>query len=83
MNAGMHFIGWLAPELDDATIAKELASHQIYTYALSDYCVQRYLPPGLLIGFAGTPVEQAEEKVEALAQALLKMGHSLQSGHKN
>lgn len=83
VNAGMHFIGWLAPELDDATIAKELASHQIYTYALSDYCVQRYLPPGLLIGFAGTPVEQAEEKVEALAQALLKMGHSLQSGHKN
>jgi GntR family transcriptional regulator/MocR family aminotransferase len=77
VNAGMHLIGWLAPELDDDAIAKELAQHQIHTYALSDYCMKRYLPPGLLIGFAGTPVEQAKEKVEALAQALLKMGHTL------
>ena len=77
VSAGMHVIGWLAPELDDAAIARELARHQIHTYALSDYCVQRYLPAGLLIGFAGTPVEQALEKVEALAQALRKMGHTL------
>ena len=77
VNAGMHLIGWLAPELDDDAIAKELAHHQIHTYALSDYCLQRYLPPGLLIGFAGTPVEQARDKVEALAQALIKMGYTL------
>lgn len=77
VSAGMHVIGWLAPELDDAAIARELARHQIHTYALSDYCVQRYLPAGLLVGFAGTPVEQALEKVEALAQALRKMGHTL------
>lgn len=77
VTAGMHLIGWLAPELDDDAIAKELARHQIHTYALNDYCMKRYLPPGLLIGFAGTPVEQAREKVEALAQALLKMGHTL------
>ncbi|WP_449429912.1 MocR-like pyridoxine biosynthesis transcription factor PdxR [Pseudomonas putida] len=77
VSAGMHLIGWLAPELDDQAIANGLAQQQIHTYALSDYCINRYLPPGLLIGFAGTPVEQAEEKVEALAQALLKMGHTL------
>ena len=77
VNVGMHVIAWLDPGLDDAVIAKELARHQIHTYALSDYCVKRYLPPGLLIGFAGTPIEQATEKVEALAQALLKMGHAL------
>ena len=77
VDAGMHLIGWLPAELDDDVIAKELARHQTHTYALSDYCLTRYLPPGLLIGFAGTPEEHAEEKVEALAQALLKMGHRL------
>ncbi|WP_372874852.1 PLP-dependent aminotransferase family protein [Pseudomonas sp.] len=75
VDAGMHVIGWLAPELDDAAVASGLASQQIYTYALSDYCIQRYLPPGLLIGFAGTPEDQAEDKVAALAQALRAMGH--------
>lgn len=77
VDAGMHFIGWLAPELDDRAIAKELAAQHIHTYALSDYCLHRYLPPGLLIGFAGTAEAQAEEKVEALAQALLRMGYRL------
>nr|WP_218583899.1 PLP-dependent aminotransferase family protein [Pseudomonas akapageensis] len=77
VDAGMHLIGWLAPELDDQFIAQELARYQTHTYALSDYCMERYLPPGLLIGFAGTPEDQAGDKVEALAQALLKMGYTL------
>ena len=75
VDAGMHLIGWLPPELDDAAVASGLASQQIYTYALSDYCMRRYLPPGLLIGFAGTPEEQAEDKVAALVQALRNLGH--------
>jgi GntR family transcriptional regulator/MocR family aminotransferase len=77
VEAGMHLIGWMPPELNDAAIAQGLASRQIYTYALSDYCIQRYLPPGLLIGFAGTPEEQAADKVEALAQGLINMGYRL------
>jgi GntR family transcriptional regulator/MocR family aminotransferase len=39
--------------------------------------MQRYLPPGLLIGFAGTPEEQADDKVAALVQALRNLGHRL------
>lgn len=77
VDAGMHLIGWLAPELDDAAIASGLASQQIYTYALSDYCMRRYLRPGLLIGFAGTPEEQAGAKVAGLAQALIGLGQRL------
>ncbi|MBH3413400.1 hypothetical protein I5P85_21595, partial [Pseudomonas putida] len=42
----------------------------IYTYALSDYCLQRYLPPGLLLGFAATPAEQAARRASELANAL-------------
>ncbi|MND64073.1 HTH-type transcriptional regulatory protein GabR [compost metagenome] len=77
VEAGMHLIGWLPPELDDDVIARELSRQQTHTYALSDYCIQRYLPPGLLIGFASTPEEQAQSKVEGMAQALLKMGYRL------
>ncbi|MDT4869002.1 HTH-type transcriptional regulatory protein GabR [compost metagenome] len=75
--AGLHLIGWLGEAEDDDAIAQGLARQQIYTYALGDYCLKRYLPPGLLVGFAGTPVEQAGEKVEALARALERLGHRL------
>jgi GntR family transcriptional regulator/MocR family aminotransferase len=79
VEAGMHLIAWLPPELDDDAIAKELATHNIHTYALSDYCLEHVLPPALLIGFAGTPEDQAEERVEALARALSKMGYLQQA----
>ncbi|MFZ6047676.1 PLP-dependent aminotransferase family protein [Pseudomonas sp. CR3202] len=75
--AGLHLIGWLGEKVDDDAVAQGLARQQIYTYALGDYCLRRYLPPGLLIGFAGTPEEQAGEKVEALARALERLGHRL------
>ncbi|MNZ35948.1 HTH-type transcriptional regulatory protein GabR [compost metagenome] len=73
-DAGMHLIGWLPAELDDQAIAQGLVRHRIHTYALGDYCLQRYLRPGLLIGFSATPEAQAAEKVEALAQALQQLG---------
>lgn len=75
VEAGMHLIAWLAPQLDDQALARQLAEHGVHTYALSDYCLNRYLPPALLLGFAGTPQDQAEAKVEALVQALRAIGH--------
>ncbi|MEG0964199.1 MAG: PLP-dependent aminotransferase family protein [Pseudomonas sp.] len=77
VEAGMHLIAWLPPHLDDQEVARQLALQGVHTYALSDYCLQRYLPPALLIGFAGTAQEHAETKVEALVQALKVMGHAL------
>jgi GntR family transcriptional regulator/MocR family aminotransferase len=79
VDAGMHLIAWLPAALDDNVIAKELARHNIHTYALSDYCIAHVLPPALLIGFAGTPENQAQVRVEALAQALRKMGYLQQA----
>jgi GntR family transcriptional regulator/MocR family aminotransferase len=74
-DAGMHLIAWLPPELSDTDIARQLAQHNIHTYALSDYRIKHALPPALLIGFAGTPENQARERVEALAQALRTLGY--------
>lgn len=76
-TAGLHLIGWLEQGVDDDAVAQGLARQRIYTYALGDYCLRRYLPPGLLMGFAGTPTEQAAEKVEELARALERLGHRL------
>ncbi|MDN7140031.1 PLP-dependent aminotransferase family protein [Pseudomonas sp. JQ170] len=75
VDAGMHLIAWLPPHLDDQQVARQLAEQGVHTYALSDYCLQRYLPPALLIGFAGTPQGEAPAKVQALAQALRALGH--------
>lgn len=77
VEAGLHLIGWLRDGLDDEALAQGLAGHQIYTYALRDYCLKHRLPPGLLIGFAATPEGQAGEKVAALAKALERLGHHL------
>ena len=74
-DAGMHLIAWLPPELSDTDIARQLAQHNIHTYALSDYRIKHSLSPALLIGFAGTPENQARERVEALAQALRTLGY--------
>ncbi|MNF40425.1 HTH-type transcriptional regulatory protein GabR [compost metagenome] len=75
VEAGMHLIAWLPAHLDDDALARELGQHDIHTYPLSDYCVEHVLPPALLIGFASTPEDQAQARVEALAQALDKMGY--------
>lgn len=75
VDAGMHLIAWLPPQLDDDALAKDLARHNIHTYALSDYSIAHALPPALLIGFAGTPVNQAQARVEALARALCELGY--------
>lgn len=77
VEAGLHLIGWLNDKTDDQTLALGLSRQQIYTYALGDYCLKRYLPPGLLIGFAGTPQQQAREQVQGMARALAALGYRL------
>ncbi|MNJ65634.1 HTH-type transcriptional regulatory protein GabR [compost metagenome] len=77
VDAGMHLIAWLPTHLDDQEIARQLAQQGVHTYALSDYCLQRYLPPALLIGFAGTAQDQAHAKVDALVNALKTVGQAL------
>ncbi|MDH4872184.1 PLP-dependent aminotransferase family protein [Pseudomonas sp. BN515] len=74
VEAGLHLMGWLPEEMDDDALARGLADHQVYTYALRDYCIRHYLPPGLLLGFAATPETQAEQRVQEFAQALRAIG---------
>lgn len=74
VESGLHLMGWLPDDQDDDQLARQLGKHQVYTYALRDYCVRHRLPPGLLLGFAATPEQQAERRVQELAQALTSLG---------
>ncbi|BAU75769.1 MocR-like pyridoxine biosynthesis transcription factor PdxR [Metapseudomonas furukawaii] len=74
VESGLHLMGWLPDDQDDDQLARQLGEHQVYTYALRDYCVRHRLPPGLLLGFAATPEQQAERRVQELAQALTSLG---------
>ncbi|MNR59295.1 hypothetical protein D3C85_1805230 [compost metagenome] len=74
MEAGLHLMGWLPEEMDDDALARGLADQQVYTYALRDYCIHRYLPPGLLLGFGAIPETQAEQRVQEFVQALRAIG---------
>ena len=74
VEAGLHMIGWLPAEVDDDALARGLVEHQVYTYALRDYCLQRYLAPGLLLGFAATPQTQARQRAQELAEGMRRLG---------
>lgn len=74
VESGLHLMGWLPDDQDDDQLARQLGEHQVYTYALRDYYVRHRLPPGLLLGFAATPEQQAERRVQELAQALTSLG---------
>ncbi|OWP47467.1 PLP-dependent aminotransferase family protein [Pseudomonas nitroreducens] len=74
-EAGLHLLGWLPEGSDDTAVARGLAEHQVYTYALRDYCIRNDLPPGLLLGFAAVPEEQAGRRVQEFARALKAMGY--------
>ncbi|GLZ88570.1 transcriptional regulator [Metapseudomonas resinovorans] len=74
VEAGLHLIGWLPEATDDAALARSLADHQVYTYALRDYCIRHQMPPGLLLGFAAMPETQAEQRVQEFARGLSALG---------
>lgn len=76
-QVGLHMMAWLPEAVDDEALAQGLGQHDVFTYALSDYCMTRYLPPGLLLGFAATPEHQAADKAIGLVRALKALGHAV------
>ena len=76
--AGLHDIGWLAPELDDADITRRAEAEGTIVSPLSSYRVQSQeapteqdpaqQAPALLFGYAGFPADELEEAVRRLAR---------------
>jgi len=52
-GSGMHLVGWLAPEADDADVSRRAASRGVDAIPLSAFAVGRGVGrPGLLLGYA-------------------------------
>ncbi len=71
-EAGMHLVGWLPQGSDELRITQHLAANGIETPPLSQYCVEPYPRPALLLGYAAWTVEEIREGVRRLAGALRK-----------
>ena len=69
-DAGMHLVGWLPDNLDDRRIADRLAARDVVASPLS--ALTTHAPPrsALLLGFAGSGVEELRRGVEVLAREL-------------
>jgi len=70
LNAGLHLIGWLPPELDDRRIAENAWRRGLLPRPLSDFVVEGRFPPALMLGFSNLPDEQMDAAVRALGEAI-------------
>uniref|UniRef100_UPI001C4E0EF3 aminotransferase-like domain-containing protein n=1 Tax=Rhodococcus qingshengii TaxID=334542 RepID=UPI001C4E0EF3 len=51
---GLHLIGWLPDGTDELNLAEQAAHHNLHLWPLSQHCINRALPPALLLGYAGS-----------------------------
>ena len=69
-RTGMHVVGWLPEHFDDQSVAAAAFEAGLETPALSTYCTERVLPPGLVLGFAAVDEKAIRSAVTRLAQVL-------------
>jgi GntR family transcriptional regulator/MocR family aminotransferase len=69
-HAGLHLIGWLRGDVDDARAAARAAAHGVEAQPLSAHAMQPYGRAGLLLGYAATPEPDIVAGVRQLAAAL-------------
>ncbi|MGH7555662.1 MAG: PLP-dependent aminotransferase family protein, partial [Longimicrobiales bacterium] len=67
---GLHAIGWLLDDLDDEAVSAAALARGIEAPALSHFCVERRLPPALVIGFAAIDECAIRPAVKRLARAI-------------
>jgi GntR family transcriptional regulator/MocR family aminotransferase len=67
---GMHLIGRLPPGTSDVDVARQAGERDLWPVALSGSAVKRAATPGLLIGFANVPVDEAVAAARTLRATL-------------
>ncbi len=71
-GAGMHLIGWLPKNFDDADISKRAKQNMLYVNPLSYYKIKFSLPPGLILGYTAFDEKTIRNGVQKLAKSLVK-----------
>ncbi len=76
-QGGLQIVGWLAPGIDEAEVAARAAGLGIDSVPLSRLSIERRLPPGLVLGFAGAGVPAIRRAIEGLGRILRDLtGHA-------
>jgi GntR family transcriptional regulator/MocR family aminotransferase len=69
-DAGLHFVGWLPPQVDDADVADACFAAGVEVTPLSDFVHGGALRPALLFGFAAFGEAEMEEAVDRIAEVI-------------
>lgn len=69
-QCGMHTVGYLNTNVNDALISKKALDHNVVVPALSRYCRQVEVPPGLVMGFGGFDPSQIRQAITQLARVI-------------
>ncbi|MCX6047910.1 MAG: PLP-dependent aminotransferase family protein [Chloroflexi bacterium] len=73
-ETGMHCVGWLPPGLDDQTVTRQAARHDVEVTPLSKFSITPMTRQGLLLGYAGIDESQIAAGARRLADALRLAG---------
>ncbi|MDN3459881.1 PLP-dependent aminotransferase family protein [Rhodococcus sp. APC 3903] len=67
---GLHLIGWLPDGTDEHALVREAGRQHLHLWPLSQHCIERHLPPALLLGYAGTHDKHIRQGLQILNQLL-------------
>jgi len=70
--SGMHLIGWLAEGFDEWKVAEKASENGLHLSPLADYCIERKLPAGVVLGYTGFDEKQIKAGVLKLKEILEK-----------
>jgi GntR family transcriptional regulator/MocR family aminotransferase len=73
VSAGLQTVGWLADGIPELEAGRLAAERGIVAVPLSQFTVQRSMPPGLVLGAADTDMEAIRRGVEQLGVILRKL----------
>lgn len=71
-EGGLHILGWLPEDVDDAALADAAARANLHLWPLSLHCIEASLPPAILLGYAGTRQRDMRAGVRIMRELLTK-----------
>ncbi len=75
-EAGIHCVGWLPAGMDDQTLVRQGAAHNLDLTPISIFCLEPLARKGLLLGYGEYSVAEIKAGVRRLAAALRSMSQS-------
>ena len=69
-EAGMHCVGWLPDGMDDGSLVRAAASLEVDLVPVANFSMEPMRRKGILLGYSEYTVEQIQEGVRRLAEAI-------------